>query len=143
MISESKINPNNKVARESLKDLQEKVITEGEIYLHNTTGFPRTTPCQPGGVCTVVSKRILSRIGKISYDKCGRWIKITVYGRTSNLQVYNVYRVNHGHNKLGETTAWRQQKHLLQKLQLEALNRKNVSPMPRFRVPWKRNTASR
>ena len=114
LLSESKINPSNTRARETLKDMQEKVFPGGEIFLSNTPKFPPFTPNQPGGVLTLVRRKLRTRISAVHHDPIGRWTKITFYGKTTHLHIYNIYRVNPGSIDSGDSTAWVQQHHHIQ-----------------------------
>ena len=130
LLSETKLNPMNTRVHETIKDMQEKVFPGGDVFMTNTPGFPTFTPNQPGGVLTLLRRKLKTRVSSVQHDRLGRWNKLTFYGKTSHLHIYNVYRVIAGSTGSGDSTAWMQQYHQInnKKSTLQYTNRKQNDP---------------
>jgi len=84
----------------------------------------RKTSYQPGGLMTLCTNDIPSRIKKIYRDPLGRFIKTVIQAKTNDIAIYNVYRPNHmSLNRAGIDTIWMQQW-----IQLKSIHPKDCDP---------------
>ena len=113
-IIESKLNQYHKVAKKQWENARESILPNGDITITSTPGYPIHKSYQPGGIMSGLHGRLRSRLSLTHRDPLGRWHYHQFYGRNRDLRIYSIYRVNHGQKEnKGDTTAWTQQKNLL------------------------------
>ena len=112
---ECNVNCINKELINGFKDGFASITNNGVFNATNTPIFEPDVRYQPGGVATCFFGQLTSRYIRQSKDKYGRWQIHEFQGKHANLKVYTVYRPNYStDNTTGDTTAWAQQRLLLQ-----------------------------
>ena len=113
-IIESKLNQYHKVAKRKWDTAKESIMPHGEISITSTPGYPIHKTYQPGGIISGLHGKLQSRLSTTKRDTMGRWHYHHFYGKKRDLRIYSIYRVNKGQKEnKGDTTAWTQQKNLL------------------------------
>ena len=75
---------------------------------------------QPGGVISVTTENLTTKIKSFKSDKLGRWTKLEFHAKKGSVSVYTIYRPNKSSIKqAGCETVWMQQKRALTKMKID------------------------
>lgn len=126
-LTETCINVNEPGHSSQIKTAFTHVVPTGNICLHNTPNFPKTSNYQQGGVAACFDGLLRTKFIREGGDKYGRWIWHE-FGDSDHITIiYTVYRVCDGsENSSGYRTAWFQQRLQLQK--------DGIEPNPRTHI---------
>ena len=114
---ESLLNQYNKKANDKWKKAAQQIMSQGEILITSSPGFPTEEANQPGGIISGFNGPLRSRNKKSCRDPMGRWHYDQFFGKTRNLRIYTLYCIKPGSDsQQGDTTAGSQQRKLLDNL---------------------------
>lgn len=87
-------------------DIFNQQIQQGKMVSSNTHSKRADNKAvRYGGITSFLSPSLNRRCAKTTHDKYGRYHYHSLFTRASILEIYNLYRVNHGSNK-NEQSAW-------------------------------------
>lgn len=113
--AETCININKPGFQNKLEDAFSEVIPNGHMRFVNSPSYPKRSNYQPGGISAGFDATMRTRYLREGHDKLGRWIWQEFGQNRMITRVYTLYRVNAGsEHASGHTTAWYQQKMLLE-----------------------------
>lgn len=117
--AETCININKPGYSKKLQDAFTEIIPTGHMSFVNSPSYPKRSNYQPGGVSGGFDGVLRTRFLREGRDEIGRW-SWQEFGQNSLVtRVYTLYRVNQGSEYTsGNSTAWFQQKILLEEKQI-------------------------
>ena len=107
-LPEANINVSNTEIVSHIQQVHYNIVQSGTFTITNTPSYPHQHRRQPGGIASGFYGRLENRYAKTVKDKYGRWHYHEYYGKSNQLRVYNLYRVNNYTSSCGDTTAWAQ-----------------------------------
>ena len=125
--AETCINVNKPGFQNKLEDAFSEIIPNGQMRFINSPKYPKRSNYQPGGISAGYDSVLRTRFLREGHDKLGRWAWQEFGQNKMITRVYTLYRVNAGSEfSSGHTTAWYQQKMLLEEAGSNANPRQQV-----------------
>ena len=125
--TESNLNVNKPGLPSKLIDGFKNIIPNGHFRINNSPSYPKKSMYQPGGIANGFDASLKMCYLREGVDKFGRWTWHEFGKNKIVTRIYTIYRVNDGsEHASGTSTAWYQQKCLLEESNIKTNPRKQV-----------------